>query len=139
MKPIFLLRWICSSWRMMAIVFCAASLQRMESDLFGYCGKWQHSNCMSPHTIWRPGSQWAQPGGSVSLTSHYKGGSMDTCAVSSASMATVSRGLSTGVNIILAANCTILILSSSSSKSLLYVTFRHKRSFKLHYNTIKTL
>ena len=29
--------------------------------------------------------------------------------------------------------------SSSSSKSLLYVTFRHKRSFKWHYNTIKTL
>ena len=28
---------------------------------------------------------------------------------------------------------------SSSSKSLLYVTFRHKRSFKWHYNTIKTL
>ena len=29
--------------------------------------------------------------------------------------------------------------SSSSSKSLLYVTFRHKRSFKRHCNTIKTL
>ena len=29
--------------------------------------------------------------------------------------------------------------SSSSSKSLLYVTFRHKRYFKWHYNTIKTL
>ena len=29
--------------------------------------------------------------------------------------------------------------SSSSSKSLLYVTFRHKMSFKWHYNTIKTL
>ena len=29
--------------------------------------------------------------------------------------------------------------SSSSSKSLLHVTFRHKRSFKWHCNTIKTL
>ena len=28
---------------------------------------------------------------------------------------------------------------SSSSKSLLYATFQHKRSFKWHYNTIKTL
>ena len=30
-------------------------------------------------------------------------------------------------------------LPSSSSKSLLYVTFQHKRSFQWHYNTIKTL
>ena len=31
------------------------------------------------------------------------------------------------------------LFCSSSSKSLLYVTFRHKRSFKWHCNTIKTL
>ena len=29
--------------------------------------------------------------------------------------------------------------TSSSSKSFFYVTFRHKRSFKWHYNNIKTL
>ena len=32
-----------------------------------------------------------------------------------------------------------IMCSSSSSKSLLHVTFRHKRSFKWHCNTIKTL
>ena len=34
---------------------------------------------------------------------------------------------------------TVYLSSSSSSKSLLYVIFRHKWSFKWHYNTIKTL
>ena len=41
--------------------------------------------------------------------------------------------------------CSIMVVGmgggrgGSSSKSLLYVTFRHKRSFKWHCNTIKTL
>ena len=51
----------------------------------------------------------------------------------------VSNNFKENCHIIIFFKHTENIRSSSSSKSLLYVTFRHNMSFKWHSNTIKTL
>ena len=64
----------------MAFVFCAAPPQRMESGLAVTI-----AGSSSIATVcFRVPYGGQVPGGSVSLASHYKGESLDTCAVSSA-------------------------------------------------------